>query len=126
MQTRDQKYAVEVFKQVSELADSPEVAKRRKYGSMAHRLPILIRTAGLAQAVSFVESRGDEAQKLLLRHLGAVVGVENLGEKSRTASLQEYIKLTQDVMDALVWYKRFAESVLGVDASLDGEESVGE
>ncbi|MGB4459886.1 MAG: type III-B CRISPR module-associated protein Cmr5 [Bacillota bacterium] len=70
MQTRDQKYAVEVFKQVSELADSPEVAKRRKYGSMAHRLPILIRTAGLAQAVSFVESRGDDAQKLLLRHLG--------------------------------------------------------
>ena len=92
MQTRDQKYAVEVFKQVSELADSPEVAKRRKYGSMAHRLPILIRTAGLAQAVSFVESRGDEAQKLLLRHLGALVGVENLG-KEPYSFLQEYIKL---------------------------------
>ena len=102
------------------------VINPNKYGSMAHRLPILIRTAGLAQAVGFVESRGDDSQKLLLQHVSRVVSVDNLGEASRKANLQEYMRLTRDVMAALVWYKRFAESVLGVDQSLDGDEGAGE
>jgi CRISPR-associated protein Cmr5 len=122
VQTRDQKYATKIYRQVSEVAKDETI--RAKYGSMAHRLPMLIRTAGLAQAVAFVESRGTAAQKLLLEHLSETVGVTNLGEASRRARIQEYMRLTNDVLAALVWYKRFAESVLDVDASQD-EESAG-
>jgi CRISPR-associated protein Cmr5 len=125
MQTRDQEYALKIFQQVGEVSKSLDI-NPNKYGSMAHRLPILIRTAGLAQAVGFVESRGDDSQKLLLQHVSRVVSVDNLGEASRKANLQEYMRLTRDVMAALVWYKRFAESVLGVDQSLDGDEGAGE
>lgn len=114
MQTRDQKFAGPIFEQVSELPS----ADHQKYGSMAHKLPILIRTAGLVQALAFVEARGEPAQKTLLDHIAAVVLNDNrdkLLEKSRTAPLSEYMYLSQQVMAALLWYKRFAQSVLGVE-----------
>ena len=43
---------------------------------------------------------------------------EDLRSQSRgTNDLKEYIKLTHETMAALLWYKRFAQSVLDVDAS---------
>lgn len=115
MQTRDQKYAIDVFDRVSGIPVEKEY--RNSYGGMAHKLPILIRTAGLAQALSFVESRGSDAQKQLLKHLTATVSKQDLAKDARELPLSEYIRLTQQVMAALLWYKRFAQSVLGVDAS---------
>jgi CRISPR-associated protein Cmr5 len=121
MQTRDQKYAATVYAQVQEIAGMPQ-DKQKKYGSMAHKLPVLIRTAGLAQALAFVEARGDqEMQKgLLLEHLALAIGKENraeLLEGTRTTELAMYMRLTQAVLAALLWYKRFAQSVLDVQAS---------
>lgn len=121
MQTRDQRYATKIYTQVQEIKQQ-EKAERDKYGSMAHKLPVLIRTAGLAQALAFVAARGSGAQKMLLRHLAEVVEAgdqDELLQRSRSANLVDYMRLTQQVMDALVWYKRFAQSVLDVDASQD-------
>jgi CRISPR-associated protein Cmr5 len=118
MLTRDQRYAQQIYQQVCQV---PEV-QRQKYGSMAHKLPILIRTAGLAQALAFVESRGSDEHKKLLEHLAAVVNEPNLLERSRTAELADYMRLTRNVLAALAWYKRFAQSVLGV---APGEEAEG-
>jgi CRISPR-associated protein Cmr5 len=121
MLTRDQRYAKQIYEQVSQV---PE-AERQKYGSMAHKLPVLIRTAGLAQALAFVDSRGSDEQKKLLDHLAVVVNeqnAQNLLARSRTAELADYMRLTRNVLAALVWYKRFAQSVLGVAA---GEEAEG-
>lgn len=119
MQTRDQKLAGPIFEQVSEIAKRAEV-ERKKYGSMAHKLPVLIRTAGLAQALAFVEARGSEPQRLLLDHLAKIVLADNrtkteLLKESRDASLEKYMLLTQNTLAALLWYKRFAQSVLGVE-----------
>lgn len=119
MQTRDQKYAVDIFDRVS------KVKKQGKdfyegYGAMAHKLPVLIRTAGLAQALAFVDARGKESQKQLLQDLAGTVGKPDsasLLKRAREAELSEYMLLTQQVIDALLWYKRFAQSVLDVDAS---------
>jgi hypothetical protein len=33
------------------------------------------------------------------------------------ADLVVYMQLTQQVLDALLWYKRFAQTVLGVDGT---------
>lgn len=114
MQTRDQKLAAHIFGQVSKVAKSDH----QKYGSMAHKLPVLIRTAGLVQALTFVEARGEKAHHLLLDHIADVVKFktrEDLLAKSRTAPLNEYMRLTQNVLAALLWYKRFAQSILGVE-----------
>ena len=118
MQTRDQKYAVDILDKVS------KVSKEKKeyqniYGGMSHKLPILIRTAGLAQALSFVEAKAIKVNALqqFLKDLSETVGKQDLARGSRELPLSEYIRLTQQVMAALLWYKRFAQSVLGVDAS---------
>jgi len=96
---------------------------------MAHKLPILIRTAGLVQALAFVEARGKEIQKRLLTDLKATIEPNDprtLLIHAQNADLSEYMRLTQQIMAALLWYKRFAQSILGVDASeaaLENEES---
>jgi CRISPR-associated protein Cmr5 len=121
MQTRDQKYAVDVFNRVSRIPMEKEY--RNSYGGMAHKLPILIRTAGLSQALSFVESRGSDAQMQLLKDLTATVGKQDLVKDARELALSEYIRLTQQVMAALLWYKRFAQSVLDVDTTATKDEA---
>jgi CRISPR-associated protein Cmr5 len=124
MQTRDQKYGAAIFKQISEEVVGKGNEYSNSYGSMAHKLPVLIRSAGLAQALGFVEARGKGAHKDLLDHLAIVVlnedaakGVELSKQSRETKQLSEYMRLTHEVMAALVWYKRFAQSVLDVDAS---------
>ncbi len=96
----------------------------RKYGVMCRKMPTLIHTAGLAQALAIVESRKDVIYKIdFLDNLGKTIGAEGrLTEAARTAELNEYMRLTAQVMEALVWYKRFAQSILGVDASDNEEE----
>lgn len=118
MRTRNQEYAAQIFEQVTQVGED----ERKKYGSLAHRLPVLIRTAGLAQALAFVDARGGAAGERLLKDIAAVVKEEKLLERSREAKLPEYMRLTRDVLAALAWYKRLAQSVLGVEAGADEEE----
>lgn len=127
MQTREQKYAAKGFNYVSaRFREYPEGDKRRtEYGSMAHKLPVLIRTAGLAQALSFVETRKKESHLALLDDLASTLEQDRKGllERSRQADLDEYMLLTRYALDALLWFKRYAQSVLGVEASDEtGEE----
>jgi CRISPR-associated protein Cmr5 len=123
MQTRDQQLAAQIFEKVCKVAEFSD-SDRKKYGSMAHKLPVLIRTAGLVQALAFVDARGEKAQHTLLDHVAQVIGFNErreLLDKSRTAALNEYMHLSQQVMNALLWYKRFAQSVLGVEQGAEAE-----
>jgi CRISPR-associated protein Cmr5 len=133
MQTRDQKFAAIVYNQVTQVKTKNAAKEQYKpYGAMAHKLPVLIRTAGLAQALEFVRSRGKPVQQQLLEDLAVTVeqnDTATLLERVRRAELSEYMRLTQQTLAALLWYKRFAQSILDVDASeaaLDeGEENNG-
>ena len=129
----EQEFASKIYEQVSTYRkESTDEKKYKQYGSMAYTLPILVRTAGLAQALAFVESKSKKQPPYahLLSHLAEVVINEKDGnkfaEKSRKAGLQEYMYLTRRTMLALKWYKRFAESVLEVtstDKMDEGDES---
>jgi len=128
MLTRDQKYATLVYDQVNAIkSEEKEEAKYKPYGAMAHKLPILIRSAGLVQALEFVNSRSNKpVQRRLLEDLAAAIGQgskEAFLNHVRSAPTGEYMRLTQQAMAALLWYKRFAQSILGVDASEANEES---
>lgn len=130
MQTRDQRYAEKIFEQVSQLSSRTR-AEQKQYGSMAHKLPVLIRTAGLAQALAFVEARGKDPHRDLLRHLEMTIYEANatpnrLIARSREAQLTEYRQLTHNTLKALVWYKRFAQSVLEVEAGEEDENNATE
>lgn len=128
MKTREQKYADSAFQQISDDIETKNRAYQKKYGSMAHKLPVLIHSAGLAQALQFVESRGSNEQKVLLKHLANTVGCASKAElldKSRSVGLNDYIHLTEKSLSALLWYKRFAQSVLKVEAG-DEENDTSE
>ncbi|MBA2288140.1 MAG: type III-B CRISPR module-associated protein Cmr5 [Ktedonobacteraceae bacterium] len=129
MMTRDQCYAQAAHKRVSDLKQKyeQEEQKLKTYGSMAHKLPVLIRSAGLAQALTFLYARQLGLQGQLLTHLAETIGKEDdahLLKDARNAPLREYMRLTQQVLDALLWYKRFAQSVLGVQPGEQTEEEV--
>lgn len=135
LRTRDQRFAAAAYERVAAVGKNfvKGSKERQYYGSMAHKLPVLIRTAGLAQALAFVHSKatgGDEGtrrtayQRLLADLAGTVnrgMSDKDLVERSREADFLEYLHLTQQVLAALLWYKRYAESVLGVVA---GDEEV--
>lgn len=131
MQSLEQQYAATIYGQISKYpASLPETsAERKRYGSMAHKLPILVHQAGLVQALAFVQSRNKVPYDRLLEHLAVAVGetdTSQLFERSRSAPLSEYIYLTERVMLALKWYKRFAQSVLKVDSTEEAETETGE
>ena len=114
MQTRKQKYADQIYNQIIAL----EKPDHQKYGTMALKLPALVRTAGLVQALTFVDARGDAAQKKLLDHLATALGFQSkdaLLAQVRSADLSAYIVLTEQAMAALDWYKRYAQSILKVN-----------
>ena len=131
MQTRNQKFAVKVFRKIEDLQrEFPDEnsSERKKYGAMAHKLPVLIRTAGLAQALGFLQAKSSEAMNArLLRDLAATLDKTNEAELllhsrgGNNQTLADYLRLTQDALAALLWYKRFAESVLDVKAGEQGE-----
>lgn len=126
MKTLEQDYAGTIYRQVTEYGDTyPEGdPARKKYGSMAHKLPVLVRTAGLSQALAFVDSRGKEPHKELLRHLARVIVNADVAEflrQSREADLSAYIYLSRKTMLALKWYKRFAQSVLKIEPGEEDE-----
>jgi CRISPR-associated protein Cmr5 len=115
MKTRDQEYASVAVNKVKAVKENLDEDNRNRYGSMAHQLPILIRSAGLAQALAFLETRDTDGHKQLLKDLAVTVGESgNLVQKARGAELNEYMHLTRQVMAALLWYKRFAQSILGI------------
>lgn len=130
MQTREQQYAKAIFTQVTAYKNSHTDKEAKEYGSMAHQLPVLVRTAGLAQALTFVEARNKEEAgkpikppRQLLDHLAEVVGQPGgsaLAKAARDENLPNYMRLTQQVLAALVWYKRFAQSVLNVKSGDQG------
>jgi|SRR5882762_7118268 len=127
MLTRDQHYSIDAYEKIMAIKAKSE-ADIKAYGSMSHKLPILIRTAGLSQALAFVDARGKEIQRTLLEDLAQTIGQkskETFLRNTRQAPLKEYMFLTQQSLDALLWYKRFAQSILHVDVS-DIAEDEGE
>jgi CRISPR-associated protein Cmr5 len=115
MKTLEQEMAGLVYAKVKAFEGKTDA---KQYGAMAHKLPILVRTAGLAEALAFVESRGKDPAKALLNDLAQVVSAvekEKFLEQSRAAPMQEYVYLTRRTMLALKWFKRFSQSVLKVD-----------
>lgn len=136
MLTRNQKFARAVYEKVVAVSERyPKDTKQKqrdKYGAMAQKLPVLIRTAGLAQAISFLEAKSKkESEKpnlLLLENLSEVIKKEmkldeNFTDKCRSAKMTEYLRLTQNTLAALLWFKRYSVSVLEVEEDARGDEN---
>src|SRR4051812_38159308 len=119
MATLDQKRAKLAFDHVLEVKawDKP---RRDKYASIVHAMPALLRSAGLSQALHFVRSRKDKDQQLFLDHLAAqlkrvdadIDARESLLANVRGANLSSYLRLTQEALACVNWYRRFVQGEL--------------
>lgn len=96
----------------------------KKYASIVHTMPTLLRSAGLSQALHFVASRSNDSQRLLLDHLarqlqrldGGITGADQLLKTAREADLPAYLRLTNEALACASWYRRFVQGVLRIEA----------
>lgn len=101
---------------------------KRIYGGLCHNFPVLVRSAGLCQAIAFSESKnGDSkprelAHKYILEHTAQVLDVKNVLVTVRDhSSALEYMHHTRRVLEVFVYFKRFAVSVLNVEGGDDND-----
>lgn len=130
MPTLDQQRAALAFEHVSRFEPKTDPAK--KYATMVHKLPALITSAGLCQALHFVQSRAkdDPNKKKLLDHLAeqlvrvdpAIKDARSLLDRVRKAELPEYLRLTHEARVCASWYRRMVQGVLKIDASESDSE----
>ena len=120
MHTLQQEYAQKAYEAVESFGERhvKDSSERTQYGAMAHKLPVLVRQAGLIQALMFVFTRGKKPHNALLEDLAQVVAGQSAEEfirQCREADLANYMWLTRQTLNALEWFKRFAQSVLDVE-----------
>ncbi len=132
----DQDRAKGAYTDVEAVAAKPE-SFRKKYATLVHKLPALLGTGGLCQAVSFIDSRGKTEGQLLLAHLArqlvraapaiapnqANPGTEvadyakGLVDNCQSAPLTTYLHLTNEARLTAAWYRRAVQAVLKLDAA---------
>lgn len=127
MKTRAQSDSQIAYQHISQL--QLEDKQKKLYGSICHQFPIMVLRSGLAQSVAFLwikaESK-DEAGKPkkpayaeFLNHLSMLTGhkdepANEFQQRIHGMELDEYRRTTRKILNASVWYKRFAESLLNV------------
>jgi CRISPR-associated protein Cmr5 len=126
--TLEQQRAAMAFEHLKKVTAEKD---RKLYGAMALKLPALIRSAGLCQALHFVKSRGKGPLNTLLEHLGkqmarvddGITGMDSFCEKARESDLSHYVWLSREALASVSWYGRLARSEWGI---VPGEEEVEE
>lgn len=117
--TLEQQRAALAFGHVQSVGEDHQ----KTYGSMAQKLPALIRSAGLCQALHFVKSRKKPALDTLLSHLAeqlrrrmdeGITDSDSLCETVREAKLPQYLWLTREALATVTWYSRLSRAEWGV------------
>jgi CRISPR type III-B/RAMP module-associated protein Cmr5 len=128
MATLEQKRAALAFEHVTAVKNDTKIDPK-KYGSIVHTMPTLLRSAGLSQALHFVASRKKTDQRLLLDHLAkqlvrvdpSIKDASSMLSVVRKADLSMYLRLTNEALACATWYRRFVQGELGVQAG-EGED----
>lgn len=100
-------------------------ARKDKYGGLWMRLPFLVMTNGLSQAVAFVASKVKPEHpefQWVLSDLAAILGFNANTVQTQVQTIQTtqgYALATRKVLDASIWYKRYAEGIYGLDPASD-------
>lgn len=123
MATLDQERAKLAFEHIAEVKGWKE-PDRKKYASIVHAMPALLRSAGLSQALHFVLSRKSEPQRAFLDHMAAqlrranqaIRGRDALLGAVRSAEMTAYLRLSREALACVDWYRRFVQGELGIAA----------
>lgn len=125
--SRERTRALQTFKQVEAVRERCPDHEQKRYASLAYSLPVLLRTAGLAQCVAFLVSRDCSEAKLFLRHLGERLGLPTdpvgLFEAVSTENTTKYLAMTAEALSCSDWYVRHVQAVLKVDRTTAQESA---
>ena len=122
VKTRNQQMAERAFRAVD-----GQRQRNGEYDSFAKRFPALIHSAGLCQAVAFAQAKGrseagkpDKAPLLVLKDVLKTMKLDDnrdaavFAERVRDAEVLEYLRLSQLVIEAATWVKRYVEAIEAV------------
>jgi len=128
----DQLRAATAYDHIQEVLQCTEPDKKR-YGTLALKLPILVRTAGLCQALHFIQARGKSDPKTsevrLLGHIATqlkridpvIQDAGSLCRRVRGANMKTYLHLTREATSTLQWYARLTRSILKIERTDEAE-----
>ncbi len=125
IKTRQQEDMARALAHVRQVRDSGIASS---YGNLCLKVPVLVQTNGLCQALAFLEDKGKGSangpHQTVLKHISEVLGIERerLLDTVQEAPLMEYIMYSRRIMEAWVYYKRFSVSFLDADLTSDDEE----
>lgn len=135
---KEQKYMVPRSHQVAQAAyeriaahAQKTKAEKKKYGALAHKLPVLILQNGLAQATGFLLAKGKTEHIAVLDDLAQVLrttgeaGCEDgksLHQTVINADTFKTMHLTRRALEASGWLKRYVQGILKIDATGESEE----
>lgn len=123
--TKKQRWMKKALEDIMQVQASQPPAVQQIYGGLCHRFPVMVLQCGLSQAVAFMEDklshsgpRGD-AYKLMRSHVAELLGSrpERLAHHVADLRIVAYMHATMTLVDAAVFYKRFAVSILKVESA---------
>jgi CRISPR-associated protein Cmr5 len=130
--TRQQRFAENAFSAVSHRKAQGRMDK--EYAAFAKRLPALIQSAGLCQAIAFAEAKGKDEHGVLNKASGRVLTdlidvcgksaelgfpTTQFADRVRTEPVTGYFRLSRLALEAATWLKRYVESLENAQDSAD-------
>ncbi|AET60504.1 hypothetical protein HPL003_18810 [Paenibacillus terrae HPL-003] len=121
MKSSQHEYAQAAFEGIKSLDADSAVAKQ--YGQLCHRFPSLVLTNGLRLAVAFFQAKGAERpHALYLEHMRKALALDRSWNDELRKENADYLHLSQRVLSASVWFKRYAEAILKIEQGTDTPE----
>ena len=133
MQTHSQKLLTQAITLITAVRDASSKEVQASYGRLCYDFPVMVMTAGLAQSVAYYQSKAtakdvshpsaqNQAYGLFLAHMAKVSDHKDLYTYVHTAGLGDYMLTTQRLLDAGVFFKHLAASVLRVESGAEESE----
>ncbi len=122
-QTLEQQRAQQAWIDIQSVVNNSDDFKK-KYSSLARRVPMLVLTNGLGQTLAFLRAKGkndpSDEHNVLFNHLSRWTmsqvapnaGNQNLLDWVLRSDSVAYRRATAEALAYLVWLKRFAEAEL--------------
>ncbi|MBP1999090.1 CRISPR-associated protein Cmr5 [Paenibacillus shirakamiensis] len=133
MKSSQHYYAQVAYESIMEVQKLSEQAGKNvfasEYGQLCHRFPSLVLTNGLRLAKIFIQAKSSKANvstsqehpyALFLIHMEKAIGPEF----NANIANNEYLFISQQVLRASVWFKRYAEAILKVEQATEMNDSL--
>ncbi len=90
---------------------------REKYKSYVEKLPMLIKTNGLASALAFIKSKDEKAWETIYKQIEEWCRESHLIERKLLedvlkVNMATYIRITEEVVSLLEWMRRFVGGMI--------------